>query len=788
MLTLPAEITNNKNKIAVKPILLIEFTDLNYHISSRVYDLEVGNGSDGSGIGGSGKDFSAASATFQTWNMKGSDKITINGTNYTVDSITDETHLITNKSEIPDIGSLDWIAYNSYISEVDKGHSGGLTQSLPMFGGGLGSISDYSVRLLEWESVLRSNIIGSTPDLRGSNVKVYVKLDIAGSQKDEDALLLFKGQIADYNISKDKMVLKFKAIQPVLTDLIPTSLLRDSYPGRGDDTFAVPIQFGDFNRNRLYWKNTSKIYAICPYIGKTDDNYYKFVVSDHIMNEMPTGADLITGTSGTDATGHDPSICGFINNHFFKLTPTAIDSIVNTSDGAYFIVEDFDETDMMFYFTPTEAHDDNTDPDWANTIDGDSTTYGMADNFTTKIIRVTKPYTDPIQYGPPSSTEAANDEKMRLVISIGSVVKLSRSDHIYADIIGDGFIIGNYYARIEIGTGNANSIMISSHVTTPQENLGVVIHVVGTNDAASVQIKSILMMTQVPASALMDSDFDANYLESNPYVFIKAKGKEYSGDWDTRKTAGNLIENPADMIESLLRDEVGSINTDIDMDSFDDINNIMGSINVRTSLYQRSQAKNLLDDTCKAFSMSLNWNAAKQWRLTMPVASGNNFASSDTGTPNAEDIFTDGDILSGDVYTNHPIVKGSMRLDRSPENSAYDKLTLLYADVLGIFLDSASAGSGKNKSIKNKYISDSASATALIGILDNIYLNQHWLAKFNTWYNALAHEVGDVINIRHSSINDDMLDATENAQKWIVHKIKQGWHPAWATIYAMELF
>ena len=69
-----------------------------------------------------------------------------------------------------------------------------------------------------------------------------------------------------------------------------------------------------------------------------------------------------------------------------------------------------------------------------------------------------------------------------------------------------------------------------------------------------------------------------------------------------------------------------------------------------------------------------------------------------------------------------------------------------------------------------------------------LFLNQHWLAQFNTWYNALAHEVGDVINIRHSAINDDMLDSTESAQKWIIYKISQGWHPAWARILAMELF
>jgi hypothetical protein len=366
---------------------------------------------------------------------------------------------------------------------------------------------------------------------------------------------------------------------------------------------------------------------------------------------------------------------------------------------------------------------------------------------------------------------------------------MSANDHIYADIVRDDLIVGNHYARIEIETSDANSIMISSHVTTPQARLGVAVHVVGTDDTASVEIKSILMMTQVPLSALMDSDFDANYLEPYPYVFIKAKGKEYSGTWDTRKTAGNLIENPADMMEAFLRDEVDSTNTDIDTDSFDDINSVMSSVNVCCTLYQQYQAKNILSDMCKAFAFSLNWNAAEQWRLTMPHATINIFfSSSGTNSPGAEDIFTDVDTLVNGVYTNHPIVRRSMQLSRSPENSAYDKLTLNYADIFGVFLNSKNTGSGKNKNIDNKYISDGSSATTLLGILDNIYLNQHWLAQFSTWYNTLAHEVGDIINIRHSSINDDMLDNTEAAQKWIVYKIKQGWHPAWATVLAMELF
>ncbi len=790
MLTLPAEITNNKNKIAIRPILLIEFIDLDYHISSRAYDLEVGNGSDG--VTDGSETFIAASATFQTWNMKNLDKIDIGGTDFIVDTITDENEMELSSVYPPD-ADLNWIAYNSYISDIDKGHSGGLTASIPILGGGFGSVSDYSIRLLHWEITLREEIVGSSPDLRGSNVKVYIKFDIFGSDEKTDALVLFKGQIADYNIVKDKMVLKFKAIQPVLTDLIPSSLLRDSYHGRGDDTLAVPIQFGDFAPNRLHWKNAIETYAMCPYVGITDDGYYKFAVSDHMMNEMPTGTDLIEITSSTDTTGHNPSIVGFLNNHFFKLTPTAIDSIVNTStDGAHFIVEDFEPTDMIFYFVPTAEQQNNTATDWANAIDGDSTTHADVQNDGTAVMVDESP-TGAIKIGPPAPYAGSGQCSCRVVVSIGTVIITDPdNDHLYAAVISGTSAIGGYHAgsQIEITESDADSILVGplTFSGVDIDNVGVGVWGEGSSNVATCEIKSVMVMVYVNPNSLLDDDFAANYLEPYPYVFIKAKGKEYSGTWDTRKTAGNLIENPADMVEALLRDEVGSTNTDIDMDSFDDINGIMGLVNACCTLYQRYQAKNLLNDMCRAFAFSLNWNAAEQWRLTTPYATGMYFASSGTDSPNDEDIFTDSDTLVNEVYTNHPIVRRSMQLSRSPENSAYDKLTLNYADVFGVFLNSVSTGSGKNKDIDNKYISDGSSATALIGMLDNIYLNQHWLAKFDTWYNALAHEVGDVINIRHGTVNDDMLDSTENAQKWIVYKIKQGWHPAWATVYAMELF
>ena len=49
MLTLPAEITNNKNLISNKIIFFIDFLDLAYHLSSQDYELRKVSGTDGDG-------------------------------------------------------------------------------------------------------------------------------------------------------------------------------------------------------------------------------------------------------------------------------------------------------------------------------------------------------------------------------------------------------------------------------------------------------------------------------------------------------------------------------------------------------------------------------------------------------------------------------------------------------------------------------------------------------------------------------------------------------------------
>ncbi len=93
-------------------------------------------------------------------------------------------------------------------------------------------------------------------------------------------------------------------------------------------------------------------------------------------------------------------------------------------------------------------------------------------------------------------------------------------------------------------------------------------------------------------------------------IFAGIKGREYSGTWNGRKTSGNLIETPADVIESLLRDDLGLGDDNIDMDSFDAVNTELGATYVMSgAITERGNSKEILDDLARQAKSFVFWGA-----------------------------------------------------------------------------------------------------------------------------------------------------------------------------------
>lgn len=780
MLTLPAEITNNKNKTTIQPLIFIEFVDLDYHIASKSYDLEVGSGGDGDTTGGS-KQFDSASATFQTWNAKAGDKLTIStSSDYVIDTVDSQNQVTLTEQHTLDSG-LSWEFFNVYADEINRGISMNLRSAIPQLINAVSSKNSFILHLLDWEDSLRSNLIGSSPDLTGSAIKVYLKFDTSTDLR-SNAVQIYAGVIADYSVKDNTMSIKLK---PAYTThlMLPINKIIDSYSAftAGAD-ICKPLQYGDFNwgLGQVAWGDR-KSYAQCIYVGKNESNQMIFWVADHVMENMKT-----TSTDYADANFQDPYMLMRINNTWMRLVPT-IASSQNTSGGAFLVVSAFDATRYLYLPATDEYSAENDPTDWIDVCDGDLGTDINVVNLETlsiKNFKIKEYFFDDL------FDLDSNSIGFKIIIDFGTI-----STDGTISTVAIQFVDDSASTRINevVDTSDSNTVWTSSStasssLTNMLGDARIRIVVSDDHDIASVTVQSILLLCE-NATALSTSTDLIEYMTNNPTsVFIKSQGREYSGTWGGRKTAGNLIENPADVIESIFRDEMGI--TSLGTDFFDDVFTTFDddSVNFCGTIYKQQNSRTLLNNLCKQFNVAMTENIIGYWNLLFPEAATYNFSSSGTGTPGNEDIFTDTDSITGGIYSQHPILKDSLKLKRSDPNKVFEKLTIEYHKILDNYLKSVSVGSGNLYTIQNSYISDTVSATAFRDLIDSWFQNQKWLCSFTTWYNAIAHEVGDIINIRHSAFNDAMLNATVNTQKWMIIDMQVKSHPGLVDITAIELF
>ena len=60
--------------------------------------------------------------------------------------------------------------------------------------------------------------------------------------------------------------------------------------------------------------------------------------------------------------------------------------------------------------------------------------------------------------------------------------------------------------------------------------------------------------------------------------------------------------------------------------------------------------------------------------------------------------------------------------------------------------------------------------------------------QFQTFYNAISHEVGDIINVQHQDLANALVSAaTVATQKWAIVEFDIAMHPALINITAIEL-
>ncbi len=778
MFDLPSSVSTEKDKIEISPVFVIDFPDIPFTVSTRQIDWiitdDIDGSTDGTGI------FTDSDATFQTDDVRVGDILEFNNTRYTITAVNSETTLEFDGSPAAE-SNITYTIYRSMDDLIQKDADININSSLVDTIDKYPAISSGTLILLGWRETLRDDLIGSSPDLTDQTVNIYFTLYDTGLDG-SDYLLLFSGVVADWSEKNDKMMITIKDADDTLQSYTGTAL-KDTYTyyEQIPDDYIAPKQYGDFAYNvdeGYYWAEVIGRLAICPFTGKDDINSdYRFIVADHEMHNMPTDAELY------QSKDYDPFLF-FINNH--TLIAFGIESVTttNAASGANVTFSNIyganragrallaaqDEFDTSRLGDP-----DNQVADWADAVDGKSTTFVTVDGSDESILSVTD-----FRAEQKISNISLNNSDMPvqlqalLIVQLGTVSP-NGTNTIKLKIFKKSTY--TYLLDVELTSSQSNTTVkkyIDIDSSTDVDDWAVVVE---CNDAsATCEVKNIVLMPEVNVDLTQITEF-----------YLRCQGREYSSTWDSRKTSGNLIENISDAIESIIRDEIGS--TNINTDTFDQVHNSLSAVKINMSIYRRQLWYDFLKTLISKFNLSLRVNTVGKYSLLFPDADYLKFSSSGTDTPGNEDIFTDSDSLSNEYYQQHPIQKKSFEIKRTSRDNIKTKITVKYAKTGDEYLKEYSSGSGnKELMIEQDYIGDDTSAQTLASRIRDFRSQQKSLISFITFHNAIAVEVGDVINVRHTELSNNMLfSGSKNSQKWMVLKTSVNYHPARVQITALEM-
>jgi len=799
--SVPAQITTEQFKQGYKILLLVDFSELpgtnNYRRFSNGGKWIRETGTDGVVTGNNY--FSSATAKFLQWNTKEDDELFIDGT-WDTDIASLNSDTAAGLDDYAANGSgLDWILYHRVYDSLRKNMRLSVNVKMPELINGMSSIGSANVQLVDFRGTIALRLL-SDPEIIGTEVNVWLQFDDGTAYDYDDAVNIYSGIISSYNQKQNTLTVKLKNKELDLGKL-PATLLGDTYSFyAGPSGYTEQIQFGDFNwaNDFQYWAewNEHRLAAVI-YSGRdVPADLDHFHVANHDMTEFPTGTNFKEMITATSNDYNPPWAFIRVENSWcpFRLGSTETFVMTNSESENSFTRDDAGALSytidpfIMHHLTAewsTGTNIYNNDvAGFANCIDGDSTTTDAitgTENLSVQTI-------DRTNLG---QLDHDGSRTIYWLVSFGAIDVTGAPRLRVYDVATSSLQVS---LTLQGGMADTSQHVQVFSATDPDDYF---VNVGGSSGGAYVVVKNITVWDTIP------SDFDQDLL-SNPVFYSRGQGRNYSSVWTglsgSRKTSGNLIENPADAIESILRDDLGYTgiyngNPDTTKDkieceqSFDDTFDIFNAVSIAAcgSIYQQQDAEVLLKQICKMFNFNLNFTMLRRWRLDFPQAAGLDFENSASGTPDADDIFTDDESVVGGFFSNHPILKGSFQYNRTKGNEKYDALTIRYGRDVGTFLSSVTVGSGKTLTLNNFLISDSTNATALRDLLDDWVLTSKALVSFKTWYNAIHYEIGDAINIQHAAMRDDMVDATVATQKWMILEKTIHWHPPHITVKAIEL-
>lgn len=465
-------------------------------------------------------------------------------------------------------------------------------------------------------------------------VNIYLLSGSTNTALTSDGILRFSGRIIQTpTVTEQTIIVKAISVEKEKHRMLPTTLVGSTYSSAPDKNLEqpIPIVYGEFNQN--FWGDL--VYTDGPFTGlglakaltTTEQKDPKLVIADHVVDAITSGAflDMDSGIpfQGIGAgTVNDSGHGTIVGSHFYGQTFHLNDSVPS---------EYTNYTKVMV--NKANVHDNNTG---TKGILGDNTTDtgsgGILEGYAFFGIN--------------------NDLSFRNTfwsVASGDNVPYIRVHFYYAEWTGIGAEVqgktfhGDSAIQLYYG-GTADNIG-----TTPGSggtSLKFFLDIVGwesltigdRDDTTFAEEQPMALAVYVKVTPGDDSPalnttellfLSESYLEAvlaitvHPLVaWVECRGREY-GSWITAsgrsidsQSSGDLIENPASIIESILRDELGV--TTFDTDSFDfayDAGTALANRQARLNITKSVSSEKVIKGLAEQSTFAFTWTAAGKAKL-----------------------------------------------------------------------------------------------------------------------------------------------------------------------------
>jgi hypothetical protein len=235
-------------------------------------------------------------------------------------------------------------------------------------------------------------------------------------------------------------------------------------------------------------------------------------------------------------------------------------------------------------------------------------------------------------------------------------------------------------------------------------------------------------------------------------------GYDDDGSGTYTGTANAVIENPADVIHFLLAEVLGL--TNINTSSFTTARTDLGAYVLAGQLLDRKDARAVLDDLCRVGRLRLFLNFDDDWTVkafTLPGAVDRELVQAD-GDFVTEDGKFEGEILS---VTQSPIDElynqFEIRYDWNDATRQFDGRLFWDENTTGPVGDWLTESQSRYNvtrrlAIDARWVRTLENAEAFATHLIYLFADRKRIARFQTSFNAVDLEIGDLVRLTHTDI------------------------------------